>query len=74
MNKYTIAIGLILGISAGIALAVGGESILITFVSCAGILTFVFSAIGLFPQWIIWITLAGASLLFAKMIIDFING
>jgi hypothetical protein len=71
-NQYVLAITVIITISLGLASVVNDQH-LVVFLSSIFILVFFLSAVGFFPQWIIWISLAGLSLLFAKFIMGVIK-
>jgi hypothetical protein len=69
-NKYMIATGIMIGLSAGIAFWIGGEHTWLIFASILAILFFMLALAGFFPPWIIVLIAIIASVIFTKLVMS----
>ena len=72
-NKWMISTVVIIAISIGFAIYVGGDTLSI-FLIVASVLFFMGAIIGLFPTWIIVLTILAVSLLMMKYILKLLGG
>jgi len=73
-NQYTLIMAFLFMISFGVAKAVGGNQVWIVFGSVLSILVLFLSVAGLFPSWIIIISLIASGGIFAYMVMKVISG